>query len=303
MTNARREPVASDLLQRTIYDAQGKLDLPGKVVRKENGAPASDRSVNEAYDGLGLAFTFFQEVFERASIDGKGLPLEAAVHYGRQFCNAVWNGKMMVFGDGDGEIFNRFTKVVDVLFYEYAKAIVIHETVLENWGQAGSLISSIADVLSASAKQWMNQQTVAEADWLIAPGLFAKRVKARGLRSLKAPGTAYDDERNLGKDLQIAHMDQYREMDSDNGGVHINSGIPNLAFYNVAMKIGGHAWEAPARIWYESMLDKRLLAKAEFRDFARLTLANSSRLYGSSSAETSAVKEGWEAVGIRVARG
>ena len=87
-------------------------------------------------------------------------------------------------------------------------------------------------------KQWLLDQTVDEADWLIGAGLFLPGVEARGLRDMANPGTAYDDPR-LGKDPQGASMDEYVETNDDNGGVHLNSGIPNRAFHLAATAIGG----------------------------------------------------------------
>lgn len=72
---------------------------------------------------------------------------------------------------------------------------------------------------------------------------------------MKAPGTAYNDPL-LGKDPQPAHMKDYQKMTDDNGGVHINSGIPNHAFYLVAMELGGYAWEKAGRIWHVTLRDR-----------------------------------------------
>ncbi len=96
----------------------------------------------------------------------------------------------------------------------------------------------MSDVFGSLVKQYQLQQTAGEADWLIGQGLLTENVKGIALRSMKAPGTAYDDP-VLGKDPQPAHMKDYVNTVSDNGGVHINSGIPNHAFYVVATELGG----------------------------------------------------------------
>ncbi len=142
-------------------------------------------------------------------------------------------------------------------------------------------------------------QTAAQADWLIGAGLFAAKVNGVALRSMKAPGTAYDDP-VLGKDPQPAHMRDYVNTVSDNGGVHINSGIPNHAFYLAATEIGGNAWEKAGRIWYVTLRDK-LGANSQFQDAARLTYQTAGELYGSNSPEQQAVRNGWDAVGLSVA--
>ena len=114
---------------------------------------------------------------------------------------------------------------------------------------------------------------------------------------MKAPGTAYDDP-VLGKDPQPAHMSEYVDTATDNGGVHINSGIPNHAFYLAAIALGGHAWEKAGLIWYTTLCDSRLSANAQFQDFANLTADNAGRLFG--DVEQQAVINAWQQVGIIV---
>jgi Zn-dependent metalloprotease len=297
----RRSVMEEGQKRRTIYTANNEETLPGRVVRLE-GAPASgDVAVDEAYDGLGSTFDLYWEVYERNSIDDEGLPLDATVHYGTDYDNAFWNGERMVFGDGDGELFNRFTIALDVIGHELTHGVVEDEAQLVYLYQAGALNESNADVFGSLVKQKQLKQTVKQADWLIGAGLLSDNVKGVALRSMKAPGTAYDDP-VLGKDPQPAHMKDYVRTYQDNGGVHINSGIPNHAFYQTAMAIGGYAWEKSGRIWYETLRDARLRPNASFARFAGLTVDVAGRLYGSGSAEQKAVRHGWSEVGIRVSR-
>jgi Zn-dependent metalloprotease len=132
---------------------------------------------------------------------------------------------------------------------------------------------------------------------LIGAGLLAAGIKGVALRSMKAPGTAYDDP-VLGKDPQPDHMRQYDPTASDSGGVHINSGIPNKAFYLVAIALGGNAWERAGAIWYQTLLDAKLSANAQFQDFATLTAEHAATLYG-AGARTSVV-QAWHAVGVEI---
>ena len=114
-------------------------------------------------------------------------------------------------------------------------------------GQPGALNESISDVFGVLVKQFALGQTAAEADWLVGAELLLPGVQGRALRDMQHPGTAFDDP-NLGTDPQPAHMDDYVVTDSDFGGVHINSGIPNRAFVIAALTIGGPAWEDAGRI-------------------------------------------------------
>ena len=281
--------------QRTIYDAEHRESLPGRVVRGEGARPGRDVEVNEAYAGLGATFDFFATVFERDSIDDAGMHLDATVHYGRQYDNAFWNGRQMVFGDGDGDLFNRFTISLDVIGHELTHGVTGDEANLVYLGQAGALNESVSDVFGSLVKQYALGQTAGEADWLIGAGLFTSKVNGVALRSMKAPGTAFDDP-VLGRDSQPATMSGYVHTTMDNGGVHTNSGIPNHAFYLAAMALGGHAWEKAGRVWYETLRDRRVRQTSTFRQFAVLTAQNAARVFGTD--ERQAVVAAWKEVGI-----
>jgi hypothetical protein len=286
-------------LQRTIYNAENSSNLPGKVARSEGDPATGDVAVDEAYDWLGVTYNFFWDVFERNSIDDKGMLLEATVHYSQNYDNAFWNGKQIILGDGDGELFNRFTIDIDIIAKEFANGVIGAMTQLVYWQQSGALFNSAGVIFASLVKQYARQQTASQADWLLGARLFATKVNGKALNSLAEPGTAYNDP-ILGKDPQPAHMRNYVRTKDDNGGIHSNSSIPCRAFYLTAIALGGYAWEKAGRIWYETLRDERLKPKAQFRDFARVTLANAGRLYGDNSDETQAVKYGWEMVGLKV---
>ncbi|QMU68213.1 M4 family metallopeptidase [Streptacidiphilus sp. P02-A3a] len=285
--------------QRTIHDGRHQQPLPGPVVRTEGSAPVADQSVDRAYDGLGDTFTFYLDAYGRRSVDGRGLPLEATVHHGVHYDNAFWNGRQMVFGDGDGVLFNDFTVSVDVIGHELTHGVTQYTANLDYQDQSGALNESVSDVFGSMVKQFTLGQTAAQADWLIGAGLLAPGVQGVALRSMKAPGTAYDDPR-LGADPQPATMSGYISTDSDNGGVHLNSGIPNHAFYLAATAIGGHAWERAGQIWYDVLTGGRLAANADFAAFATAT-ADAARARFGAGTELDAVRAAWSAVGVQVA--
>jgi Zn-dependent metalloprotease len=287
-----------DAPNRTISDAKGTDSLPGATVREEGADPVQDVAVNEAYDGLGATFALYSEVYDRNSIDGKGLPLDGTVHYEKDYDNAFWNGERMVFGDGDGQVFGRFTSSVDVIGHELTHGVTQYTAGLVYRGQSGALNESISDVFGSLVLQYEKQQTAAQASWLIGAGLFTPKVHGVALRSMKAPGTAYDDP-VLGKDPQPGTMAGYVDTPDDDGGVHTNSGIPNHAFYLVAAELGGHAWEKAGRIWYDTLL-AGMKPDTDFAGFAALTLAAAAKRYGGSSTEAGAVRAGWSGVGVAI---
>ncbi|MEO6955894.1 MAG: protealysin inhibitor emfourin [Antricoccus sp.] len=291
-TVLRTVVAASPGPQRTVYDASGSTELPGRKVRGERDRPTSDVAVTEAYDGLGDTWTLYKRAFDRDSLDDAGLPLLATVHYGQDYDNAFWNDERMVFGDGDGTIFNRFTKSVDVIGHELTHGVTSYTANLVYEGQAGALNESMSDVFGSMVKQHTLGQSVDQADWLIGQGLFTDRVRGVALRSMRAPGTAYDDQ-TIGKDPQPDSMSGYVDTVDDNGGVHINSGIANRAFYLAATAIGGKSWEGAGLIWYDVLTAAEIKPDCDFGTFAALTIDAAQQRFGKGDA----VAQAWRTVG------
>ncbi|MBC7443624.1 MAG: M4 family metallopeptidase, partial [Ramlibacter sp.] len=284
-------------IDRTISDAAGLERLPGRPVRSERQGPVADPAVQEAWDGLGSTHALFWTLFERDSIDDRGLPLEATVHYGRKYDNAFWDGERMVFGDGDGQVFNRFTASLTVIGHELMHGVTQFTANLAYQGQSGAINESLSDVFGSLVEQYARGQSAAEASWLIGEGLFTDQVQGVALRSMRAPGTAYNDD-VLGKDPQPADMSGYVDTEDDNGGVHLNSGIPNRAFYLVASALGGNAWDAAGRIWFDTLTSGTLGRGVDFRGFARATARAALKRYGIGSSEHEAVISAWTVVGL-----
>ena len=281
--------------RRTVFDAGMTRDLPGRNVRSEGQRAQRDVAVNEAYDAAGRTYDYFRQVHGRRSVDDRGMRLDSTVHFGERFSNAHWNGRQMIYGDGDGKYFQRFTSAIDVVAHELTHGIVQHAAGLAFSGQGGALAEHFADVFGLMVKQYAAGRS---ADWIVGRGLFTARVNGEGIRSFAAPGTAYDDP-VLGRDPQPAHMRDYVRTSVDHGGVHINSGIANHAFYRVATMLGGKAWETAGRIWYRA-LTSELGPRSRFQHCVDATWRAAGALFGSGSAPQDAVLEGWSAVGIGV---
>ena len=300
-TESRRERSAAapppEGPHRTIFDAGNTEQLPGKRVRGEGEPAGSDRSVTEAYNGLGSTHQLYREAYGRASVDDRNLPLLATVHYGKDYDNAFWNGDRMVFGDGDGTVFQGFTSSLSVIGHELTHGVTQYSAGLDYQGQSGALNESVSDVFGALVEQFVRQQDAAGASWLIGAGLFTNRVQGVALRSMKAPGTAYDDD-VLGTDPQPADMGGYAKTEDDNGGVHLNSGIPNHAFYLAAAALGGKAWERAGQVWYDTLVGGTLPTNCGFARFATETTAAAASRYGRDSVERRAIAAAWRAVGV-----
>lgn len=282
---------------RTTYDAGGSENPAGglgKLVRKEGGAPTGDAAADAAHDNAGLVHQFYAEVLGRNSIDDDGMPIVSVVHYGRRYNNAFWDGEKMTYGDGDGKLFTPLSGALDVVGHEISHGMTEHTANLAYRGQSGALNESWSDVFGELIEQWAENRSgfgtvdaAKGAEWLIGEDVFTPGTSGDALRSMKTPGTAYDG------DPQPGHMRDYKKMTSDNGGVHVNSGIPNKAAYEVAVRLGS---EKLAKIWYTALTDY-LKPTASFEDAARATVTAAKDLYGSGS-EAQAVVDAWKAVGI-----
>ncbi|WIB61346.1 M4 family metallopeptidase [Curtobacterium sp. MCLR17_007] len=283
--------------QRSISDAHGTTTLPGDLVRAEGAPDTGDAAVDEAYAGLGATHAFWLDVFGRVSIDGAGLPLDASVHYGQDYDNAYWDGSRMVFGDGDGEVFNRFTIALDVIGHELTHGVTQYTADLTYQGQSGALNESISDVFGSLVAQYTAGQSADQATWLIGEGLFTPAVHGVALRSMRAPGTAYDDP-VLGKDPQPGTMAGYVETTEDSGGVHTNSGIPNHAFFLAATTIGGNAWQGAGAVWWDALTSSAVTASIDFAGFATATVDAADARFGAGSTQSAAVSGAWRTVGV-----
>jgi Zn-dependent metalloprotease len=288
--------------QRTIFDAQHAWNPTGEKVRQEGEDPVTDAAVNDVYDGFGYTYDFYLDVHNRNSIDDHGMELKGFVHYGQKYDNAFWDGEQMIFGDGDGIIFKGFTKALDVIAHELTHGVTQNTANLEYHTQSGALNESFSDVFGSLVKQYHNNQDAASADWLIGVGILADGINGEALRSMKEPGTAYDDPKLGGKDPQPGQMKDYVDLPDDEpddyGGVHINSGIPNHVFYLLATQLGGNAWEDAGHIWYDTL--RQLWPKAQFQDCANVSFQVAGQHFGAGSKQQQAVKAAWAEVGITI---
>lgn len=245
------------------YDAKNKMSLPGVLVR-DGYKQHKDKTVNDCYDYVNSTLYFFKKILKRYSIDDKGFYIPATIHYGRKYPNAFYDRRGVVFGDGDGEIFNSFV-ILDIAGHELAHGVVDHTAGLVYRSQSGALNESYADVFGSCIKQWVKQQEAKDADWIIGEGIFMPGINGRGIRDMKNPGTAYDDKK-IGKDRQPSSMKDYYDGPEDQQGVHINSSIPNKIFCEFAISLGEKSYEKPLKIWYKTLINK-LKYNSHFQHF------------------------------------
>ncbi|MEP3209962.1 MAG: M4 family metallopeptidase [Maribacter sp.] len=275
---------------RFVYDSQKRSQQRVLLVRKEGEGATNDASVDKAYETSGFVRDFFKNTFGLNSIDDNGLDVISNVHYGKDYNNAFWDGDEMTYGDGDGIEFKDFASAIDVVAHELAHGITQFLANLEYRSQSGALNEHFSDVFGTIIKQKYLKQDISEADWLIGDTIVTDKFPGVAIRSMKAPGTANDF------DSQPAHMDNYYTGNADNQGVHINSGIPNKAFYLCCLEIG---LDECALIWFETL--KALWRTADFDDMLDVILQVTENLQKEekvSSGALAAITNSFTTVGL-----
>ncbi|KXJ85472.1 metalloprotease [Microdochium bolleyi] len=288
------------VLRRAVYDMNHTADdttLPGALLRDEGSSAVADKAANEVFDNVKVVLEMYEEKFQWNSLDNHDMRVICSVHFGDQYENAYWDPmrRQMVFGDGGHFLYN-FTTAIDVIGHELTHAVTEYTSPLEYYGQSGALNEHVSDVFGVMAKQYLEQKTAAEADWLIGESCLMPGVKGVALRSMKAPGTAYNDKQ-FGKDPQPDHFDGYDAHDyADNGGVHKYSGIPNKAFYLAAVAFGGYSWDKAGLIWRGAMTSGKVTPNCTFSSFASITIAVAQDKFGTKAAQI--VTDAWTKVGV-----
>ncbi len=243
-------PAPTGTSRREVYDSGHTANQRVTLVRPEGAPETTDADVINAYDNAGQVRSFYKQVLNRDSIDNRFLDLVLNVHFSTSYNNAFWDGDEMTFGDGDGVIFSGFARSLDVVAHELAHGVTQFASGLIYKNESGALNEHFSDVFGTAVTQWADGEHPADADWLIGDEIMGPDLFGEALRSMRNPGTAYDNP-ILGTDPQPARYADRYTGSADNGGVHINSGIPNRAFYLAATEIGDTV--TAARIWYHAL--------------------------------------------------
>lgn len=281
-----------------IHNLRKGYNLPGaKMLPK---TIARDKDAKAVKAGVTKTWKFYYELFNRNSIDDEGMAIVNSIHYGKKYSNAIWNGRQMIFGDGDKKVFGSFTLDIDIIAHELAHGVTQYAANFDYELEPGALNESFSDVFGIMIKQFALNQKVEESNWLIGENIMLGKKYA--LRSLAAPGTAFVNHPTWGDDPQPATMDKFLRMpntkNGDWGGVHFNSGIPNFAFYTAAMEAGGYAWDTVGRVWYAALTEV-LKNDATFNACKKATIAQAKKLFGNGSKVHKAVVKGWKAAKVK----
>jgi bacillolysin len=240
-----------------------------------------------AHFNAGVAYDYFRTKHNRNSIDGNGGTIYSIVNVpdetGQPLDNAYWNGKFISYGNGN-TAFKSMAGSLDVAGHEMTHGVVENTANLEYQGESGAINESMADIFGAMMDP---------ADWLIGEDIVKLSAFPSGaLRSLSDPHNGGTSLSNLG--YQPSHMNEAYQGSEDNGGVHINSGIPNNAFYRYATAI---TRDKAAAVFYKA-LDDYLTKSSRFIDLRLAVIKAAGDLYGASSNEATQAGIAFDAVGI-----
>lgn len=249
----------------------------------------NDPSAVSAHVNTRKVFEYFLDTFGRLGIDGAGSTVISVVHVtekGQKMDNAFWNGRWMSYGDGNTG-FKPLAGALDVAAHEMTHGIINATVNLEYKFQSGALNESLADVFGAM---------VDRDDWRLAEDVVNTAVfKSGAMRDMEDPHNGATGPSQNG--WQPAHMNEFQTMplEDDNGGVHVNSGIPNRACALIGKAIGREKTE---KIYYRVMDAKYLNPASQFIDMRLGAIRAAKDLFGEGSPEVAAVQDGFAAVGI-----
>ncbi len=285
---------------RMTYDGKKKSTLPGTLVLQEASGTSADAVLNQAHNNAGLTYDYYKNKYNRDSYNAAGATIKSTVHHKINYVNAFWNGTQMVYGDGDGVQSGPLT-VLDVVAHELSHAVTSSESALVYSNESGALNEAFSDIQGAAVEAYRDN-AVSGNTWKIGEECWTPATAGDALRYMNDPKLAGDFD---------YYPTRYTGT-SDNGGVHWNSGIANLAFYlmsaggthprgatsNVVPALDGNAVTSinmAAAIFYKANADL-FTASTTFSEARGHTVNAATTLYGASAA--AAVGAAWDAVGV-----
>lgn len=257
-------------------------------VASNNNTWTDKSSVSAHFNGA-KSYDYYLSTHNRNSIDGKGGNIISIINVaesdGGSMDNAFWNGEAMFYGNGKIG-FTPLAGGLDVAGHEMTHGVIEKSANLVYQNESGALNESFADVFGVMIDRdnWQIGETVAKKSY------FPTGI----MRSMSDPhngGTSLNDH-----GWQPKHMNEKYNGAEDNGGVHINSGITNYAFYLFATSpnVGK---EKAEKVYYRA-LTNYLVKSSVFIDARAAVVQSAKDLYGNSSAEATAAENAFTQVGI-----
>lgn len=276
------------------FSAGTQQTLPGTAVSStqqnswDNVAVGKGAAV-DAHFFAGFVFDYYKNKFARSGIDGKNSPMVSTVHFGANYENAFWDGTQMAYGDGASR-FKPLSAGLDVVAHEFTHGVTTSTSQLVYQGQPGALNEAISDILSTYIEHAYKPDD--RNNWVTGEVIGA----SGPIRDLTNPRAKN----------QPSNMKEFVNTQQDNGGVHINSGIPNNAAYLMTMGgtnpyskivVGGKlGWEKAEKLWYEAET-KYFMQRTDFAQAATM-MVNAATALKYTDADVAVVKCAWIAVGV-----
>lgn len=297
MFNSSQSNVPSDPVGMVVtIDAQntypGNSNFNYDVIANNSNNWNNPTAVSAHHNG-GLAYQYFEDTFGRNSINGSGGNIISLINVadenGNDMDNAFWNGQAMFYGNGNQAFTSPLPKALDVAGHEMSHGVVQGTANLTYQGQSGALNESFADIFGAM---------IDRDDWKVGEDVSNPSIFPNGaIRDMSNPhngGTQLGDP-----GWQPDHMNEIYTGSQDNGGVHINSGIPNKAFHAFATAVG----KAKAEQVYYRALVNYLTASSNFIDCRNAVEQAAIDLHGAGSTEVNAVQNAFASVGLGAGSG
>jgi Zn-dependent metalloprotease len=257
-------------------------------VKSNNNSWNNPKAVS-AHTNAVKAYEYFRTTHARNSINGTGGTVTSFIRVadenGGGMDNAFWNGEAMFYGDGD-KAFSPLAKALDVAGHEISHGVVQNTANLEYQGESGAMNESFADIFGAM---------IDRDDWRMGEDVVKTAYFPTGcLRNLSDPNNGGTSINDAGKGWQPSKVSQQYKGTQDNGGVHINSGITNFAYYKIATSITKDKAE---KIFYRA-LSKYLVKSSKFIDLRAAAVQAATDLYSAAGAEVAAVNTAFNEAGI-----
>ncbi|WP_394827018.1 M4 family metallopeptidase [Pendulispora albinea] len=289
-----RIPTIHTARNRELHDLKNKTSLPGATVRIEGQEPTSDSVVNTNYDRLGTTYDAYKELFGRDSLDDAGGKLISSVHYSTNYNNAYWNGRQMVYGDGDGRTFSNLANSLDVTAHELTHGVTSKTSNLTYSGESGGLNEAMSDIFGNVVEYYGAGKVVSDDTWKVGEDVYTPSTAGDALRYLNDPAK---DKRSL---------DYYPDY-SSGVDVHYSSGIANLAFYLLSqggthprgktdVKVTGIGIEKAAQVFYRA--NTTIFTSSTSFANAKTWTEQAAKELGYTDDEVTSVRNAWLAVGV-----
>jgi bacillolysin len=265
------DPSRGSAPSQKTYSSSGRSSLPGTGVHSKD-AEEWDRTVEaagaavDAHAHVARSWDYFRTVHGRAGWDGRGHGVHATVHWGNHYAGAFFDGRQLVFGDGD-QTLSPPAAALEIVAHEFTHGVVVSAADLDSEGESGAVHEAICDLFACFVS----------GRWQIGGSVYHPSGPSQPMRDLAHP-------HRTGNPQTLAEWNPKRDR-------HFNSTIASHAGFVMAERLGS---EAAARIWYRA-LTRYLTSRAELADAADATFAAASDF---GHGDETVVRDAWIAAGV-----